>query len=64
LRQHSTTVPAPARHYCGCAERLTQVEREIQDLHRLYRAGEICESTYRHTLMSLESELAVLSRAF
>ncbi len=56
--------PHPPRPYCGCADRLTQVEHEIEVLHRLYRAGEICESTYRHNLMQLESELAVLSRAF
>ena len=56
--------PHPAPRHCGCADRLTNLEQGIVGLHRLYRAGEICESTYRRTLQQLEAEVAVLSRAF
>jgi hypothetical protein len=54
---------APAKH-CGCGSRLTDVEHDVVELHRLWRAGEICESTYRRTLQQLESKLAILSRPF
>lgn len=56
--------PHPAPSHCGCPDRITRLEHEIVRLHHLYRIGEICESTYRRTLQQLESELAVLSRAF
>jgi hypothetical protein len=67
-RQHAELMrgygPHPAPKHCGCADQLTRLEQEIVSLHNLYRAGELCESTYRRTLQQLEAELAILSRAF
>ena len=56
--------PHPSPGHCGCGGRISAVEHEIEQLHRLYHTGEICESTYRRVLQQLEAELAVLSRAF
>jgi hypothetical protein len=56
--------PHPSPKGCRCGDRITDLEREIEQLHRLFRAGEICESTYRLHLLRMESQLAILSRAF
>jgi hypothetical protein len=56
--------PHPPPRYRGCGDRITRLEQEIEQLHGLYRAGEICESTYRLHLQRMETQLAELSRAF
>jgi hypothetical protein len=54
--------PQPPLWQCGCAGQITALKQEIGQLHRLFEAGEICESTYRLHLRHMEAQLELLTR--